>query len=81
MTLMHELECFDIYGTSRMRDYVNVAFLRSNWQKVLEKYDVNFVFKTAGSPFSVPLMERKNWHVVHADRVASIFIRNTAANQ
>jgi len=72
---------FDIYGTSRMKDYVSVVFLSPNWQHVLEKYNVNFVFETARSPLSLLLMERKDWHLIYADAVANIFVRNTTANQ
>jgi hypothetical protein len=72
---------FDVYGAPRMRDYVNVVFLSPGWQNVLDKYDINFVFETATSPLSVLLMERKDWHLVYADKFANIFVRNTTANR
>jgi hypothetical protein len=70
----------DMYGTDRLKEYSKVTNFEDGWEKTLEKYRVNWIFFTTDSRFSRFLLERKDWTLIYQDKVASIFIRDTAAN-
>jgi len=71
----------DMYGADRMKEYMNVAMPQPGWEKVLRKYDINFVFDRANSPISQLLVQRDDWRLVYADSVANIFVRDSVENQ
>jgi hypothetical protein len=71
----------DMYGTDRVKEYVNVAMAQPGWEKVLRKYDINFVFHKTNSPISQLLAQRDDWKLIYADSVANIFVRDSVENQ
>jgi hypothetical protein len=70
----------DMYGASLVREYVKVVGLDPDWERLLDKCDINWVFHPTDSPLSILLLERSDWRLIYADNVASIFMRNTPAN-
>jgi hypothetical protein len=71
----------DMYGEKIGNEYLKVTHIKSGWQDILKKYDVNWIiFHTKWSLSSV-LFEKNEWRLVYSDKVASIFVKNTPANQ
>jgi hypothetical protein len=71
----------DMYGEKRMKEYYKVAHFKSGWEEIMEKYNINWIIYDADSPLSRFLMERKDWKLIYADKVANIFVRNVPENQ
>jgi hypothetical protein len=71
----------DMYGSERMKEYYKVIRFESGWEKIIEKYNINWIIYNADSELSRFLMERKNWRLIYADKVANIFVRNVPENQ
>jgi hypothetical protein len=70
----------DMYGTDMLKEYSKVTNFEDGWEKVLEKYRINWILFTTDSRFSRFLRERKDWALIYQDKVASIFIRDTESN-
>ena len=64
----------DMYGVEHMKDYFKVIRLRKDWEKVLETYDIQWIFFDANSLLSRYLRERPDWHLIYADQVAHIYV-------
>jgi hypothetical protein len=71
----------DMYGASRMKEYIDVVFLAPDWDHIFAKYNINWVFETASSPLSVLLLQSDGWRLIYADKVAHIFLRNVSQNE
>jgi hypothetical protein len=70
----------DMYGASRVKEYIKVTQAQPGWEKVLEKYQVRWIFHDPGSPLSKLLLERRDWKLIYSDKVASIFVQDTREN-
>ena len=71
----------DVYGTEKFKEYRKVATLGSGWEKVLEKYNIGWIFYDANSVLSRSLYEKKGWRLIYADKVANIFVKERAEYQ
>ena len=71
----------DMYGAGRIKEYFKVARMQPGWEKVIEKYNINWILYNADSPLSAFLAERKDWRLIYADKVATIFVKHISANQ
>ena len=71
----------DMYGPKRLSEYLKVTGIRSGWNEVLQKYEINWIIYNANSTLSEFLLQRSDWKLIYADAVANIFIRNTAENK
>jgi len=71
----------DMYGVKRMKEYIKVARIEQAWDDVLKKYNINWIIYNANSSLSQFLLERDDWKLIYADKVADIFVRNTPENQ
>jgi hypothetical protein len=71
----------DMYGVERMKKYFKVIRLERGWDEVLNDYDINWFIYPAKSALSTFLLQRDDWKLIYADRVANIFVKNTKANQ
>src|SRR5262245_3755438 len=71
----------DMYGASRMQDYDKVMRPTEQWKEVLDKYQINWVFDGAKSPLSILLLQSQDWHLIYADKVAHVYIRNIPENR
>jgi len=65
----------DVYGTDIFKEYIRVANLGSGWEKVLEKYNIGWIFYDADSVLSRSLYGKKGWRLIYADKVANIFVK------
>jgi hypothetical protein len=71
----------DMYGSSRIKEYLKITRLEPGWEKVIEKYNIKWVIYGAASGLSTFLMASKDWHLIYADKVANIFVKKIAENQ
>jgi len=71
----------DMYGVDRIKEYEKVTGIKTGWEGVLEKYDVNWIIFNTDSVLSRFLLQRDDWKLIYADKVASIFIRNIPENR
>ena len=66
----------DMYGEEIMKKYFKVTGIEYNWEKVIEEYKIGWIFFDANSLLSRYLYERPEWHLVYADKVAHIYVKN-----
>jgi hypothetical protein len=71
----------DIYGNEKLKDYLDVIKMRRGWEKVLEKYDINWIIFDAYSPLSQYLSITKDWRLIYSDSVADIYIKDIKKNK
>jgi len=69
-----------MYGTARLKEYMQVINFEDGWEEIIDKYRINWIFYDTNSRFARFLKERKDWVLIYEDKVASIFIRNIGAN-
>jgi hypothetical protein len=69
----------DLYAlnSSVLEDYVQVHWVRPDWQGVLDKYGVGYVVTERTGLLDVALAEAEGWEPVYADNVAVIYRRST----
>jgi hypothetical protein len=71
----------DMYGVKRMKEYIKVVRIEQGWDEVLKKYNINWIIYNANSPLSQFLLERSDWKLIYADKVADIFVKNIPENK
>jgi hypothetical protein len=71
----------DTYGVDQFKDYMTMFYFKPGWEKIIEKYKINWIILNSDSVLSRYLMERKDWRPIYSDRVANIFVRNISENQ
>jgi hypothetical protein len=64
-----------------MKEYIKVVRIEQGWDEVLKKYNINWFIYNANSSLSQFLLERDDWKLIYADKVANIFVKNTPENQ
>jgi len=65
----------DMYGVDRLKEYIKVATVKPGWDEVLKKYNINWIIYNANSSLSLLLMEKDDWKLIYADKVANIFVK------
>jgi hypothetical protein len=71
----------DVYGAERLRDYDTVIRVAPGWDRIVEKYHIEWFFFNANSTLSGHLLRNRDWHLVYADTVAEVFVRRGSVNQ
>ena len=71
----------DMYGIDQFKDYLTMLYFKPGWEKIIEKYKINWVILDSDSILSRYLVERKDWRLIYSDEVANIFVRNISENQ
>jgi hypothetical protein len=71
----------DMYGVDHFKDYLTMVYFEPGWEKVIEKYKINWMILSSDSILSRYLNERKDWKTIYSDKVANILVRNTSENQ
>ena len=66
----------DMYGEEHFSKYLKVTRAEYGWEKIIEEFKIGWIFFDAKSFLSRYLEERKDWHLVYADKVAHIYVRN-----
>jgi len=69
----------DMYGSEIFEDYMKVTLMESEWEDILKKYGITYIVYNADSLLSKCLVEKKEWHLIYADKVANIFVKEDAA--
>ena len=67
---------WDMYGVDRLKEYLKVAKVKSGWDEVFKKYNINWIIYNANSSLSLLLMEIDDWKLIYADKVANIFVKD-----
>jgi len=57
-----------------------VAGIEPGWKDVLGKYDINYIFYYSDSVLVRHLSTDAGWRKIYADKMTSIFLRNTPEN-
>lgn len=70
----------DMYGTSIMKEYFDIIRLGYDFDDIIEKYDINWVFYDNDSSLSYFLYKNDDWRLIYSDKVANIFIRDIPEN-
>lgn len=67
----------DVYGEKVFGEYLNVISLDSNWQEVLDQYDVAWMLIPKNGYLARHMLTAENgeWQVIYADETAVIFRR------
>ena len=66
----------DMYGERWGKQYLAILKLQPGWEDIIAKNHFTWIFCGAGTPLSMVLMENKNWHLIYADKVAAIFVKD-----
>jgi hypothetical protein len=66
----------DMYGTEILKEYCKVINFEQGWERVLDKYRVDWIFFGSKTPLSRFLLTDKQWVLIYSDSVANIFVRN-----
>jgi hypothetical protein len=70
----------DMYGAERIKEYYKLTRIEPGWEDVLKKYDINWIIYNDKSTLAQFLLQRDDWRLIYADKVANIFIRNIPEN-
>jgi hypothetical protein len=70
----------DMYGVKRMKEYIKVVRIEQGYDEVFKKYNINWIIYNANSALSHLLLERDDWKLIYADKVANIFVKNIPEN-
>jgi hypothetical protein len=71
----------DMYGAERLKEYLRLAHAMPGWKEVVGKYGFSSILFDTNSVLTSALTEDRNWHLIHSDPVASIFLRKDSGNQ
>jgi hypothetical protein len=71
----------DMYGAERLKEYLSLAHARPGWKEIVDKYAFSSILFDTNSPLASALAGDGNWHLVHSDPLASIFLRKDGRNQ
>jgi len=66
----------DIYGNEKIQDYLNGVNMRPGWEKVMEKYNIDWIIYNTDSSLSQYLNLKKDWKLIYTDNVANIYVKN-----
>jgi hypothetical protein len=70
----------DMYGAERIKEYYKITRIEPGWEDVLKKYDINWIIYNDKSTLSQFLLQREDWKLIYADKVANIFMKNKPEN-
>ena len=65
----------DMYGKQYGGDYLSVVNLQPGWRKILQKYDISWVFFDTTSALTAALRDDHDWQPIYSDAVATIFVK------
>ncbi|HWP58701.1 MAG TPA: hypothetical protein VNL14_12490 [Candidatus Acidoferrales bacterium] len=71
----------DMYGASVVKDYLKVTQVSPEWEQILDKYNISWIFESPAAPLSTLLLEREDWRLIYADKVAYVFVKTKGQNE
>jgi hypothetical protein len=66
-----------LMGDTLMQNYADIVDLNGNWLSLLKRYNVDYVVFEPDTPLSSALALLPNWHLVHSDPLANIYVRES----
>jgi hypothetical protein len=69
------------YDVGRLKEYLRVTYFEPGWERVIEKYNINWIIFNSNSALSRFLVENREWKLIYSDKVANIFVKNIPENQ
>jgi hypothetical protein len=70
----------DMYGTEKMKEYFNLSGIEPEFDSVIDKYDISWIFFNSKSALSQYLLVREDWKLIYSDKVANIFLKDIPEN-
>lgn len=70
-----------VYGEGIVRDYLTVAMAHPDWRQVLDRWGVQTVLTSPGSPLTQVLEASRDWRLVFVEREALVFVRDAPAHR
>jgi hypothetical protein len=64
-----------IYGEALTREYEQVITQENSWEKILNKYEVNWAIIRVNTSLAKTLSSSASWTIVYEDKTAIIFVR------
>jgi hypothetical protein len=71
----------DMYGEEMIKEYFKIVKIKPEFDDVLNKYDIKWIFFNARSTLSRYLLMRDDWKLIYADKVANIFLKDIPENR
>lgn len=74
---------FDMYGDKFFEEAHKIKLLRSGWEDLLSKYNVNWIVEPNDSLLTKKLRHKYKdyWFIIYTDQTATIFMLNTKQNR
>jgi hypothetical protein len=69
----------DFYGDDFENDVIDIETVKYDWEKTLNKFDIDTILLSPGAPLAGALKESARWRLVYDDGVALVF--RSAATQ
>jgi hypothetical protein len=66
----------DLYGDQIIKDYLDIVLVQPNWQKKLDRMQVNWILVPRWSSLANVLRLTPGWTAVHEDETAALFQRS-----
>jgi hypothetical protein len=65
-----------MYGAEKFKEYFRITGFESGWDRVIEKYNITWIFFDTNSVLARFLITHHDWKLIYSDKVASIFVKN-----
>lgn len=66
----------DMYGTAMIKEYFKIINFKPEWEELLDKYNITWIFYGTDSTLIRYLQHRPDWCLIYSDTVGSIFVKN-----
>jgi hypothetical protein len=70
-----------VYGPEILQNYLQVVQAGPRWQAVLDRWGVQTILALRPSPLAEMLVAAGGWRLVHTEREAAVFVRESEANR
>jgi hypothetical protein len=71
----------DMYGEKWGGEYLKIVSIQPGWEQTVDENNFGWIFIGAKTPLSTILLEKKNWQLVYADKLAHILAKRTPENR
>ena len=66
---------YDMYGEHLITDYVSIMSCAPGWQKLLDQYQIQFVFVPPQSDLAKKIVDLNKWSLIYGDKASQIYER------
>lgn len=71
----------DMYGSERLKEYYKISSFEPEWEQIINKYNISWIFFDTKSALSRYLIINNDWKLIYSDKVASIFVKDIPVYQ